>query len=57
MTTETLVTITVRCPNPFCRRFGKEMGSIDVSSETIAVTDTRYCGSCRQYHRQTLTLR
>ena len=57
MTTETLTRIVVTCPNPFCRRFGKEMGSIDVSSETIAVTDTRYCGSCRQYHRQTLTLR
>ena len=53
MTTSTRTTVVVTCINPFCRRFGKEIGQVEVSSETPSVTDTRWCWQCRTKHRQT----
>jgi len=44
----------VVCPNPFSTQYGKEIGRFEVSVEAISITDTRYCGKCREYHRQTL---
>jgi hypothetical protein len=57
MTTMALITVIVRCPNPFSRRHGKEIGRLEVSDETVAIIDTRYCGWCRESHRQTIRFR
>ena len=56
MTTATTVARVITCPNPWCKRQGKRIGEVEVSSETIAVTVTAYCGACRQEHRQTLRI-
>jgi len=56
MTTSAMVTLIVRCPNPYCSWFGKGMGTIDVSRETLSVVDTRQCWKCRAVHRQTLRI-
>lgn len=56
MTTATTVARVITCPNPWCKRQGKRIGEVEVTSETIAVTVTAYCGACRQEHRQTLRI-
>ncbi len=56
MTTATTVLVTVRCINPFCSWNGKPMGTIEVSRETLSITDTRQCWKCKETHRQTLRI-
>lgn len=50
------VRLVITCPNRFSRRYGKRIGEIEVSAEAISITDTRFCGWCREEHRQTLRI-
>jgi len=56
MTTSAMVSISVKCINPYCSWFGKPMGTIDVSRETLSIVDTRQCWKCKVTHRQTLRI-
>jgi hypothetical protein len=57
MTTATVSTLVIRCPDPMSRKHGKEIGRLEVdASVTISITATTWCGTCRVNHRQTFRI-
>jgi hypothetical protein len=46
--------MTIACNNPYCRRFGKRIGEVETSQETISLTITVYCGTCRSEQRHAI---